>query len=246
MSFLVLLIVACSTNPQASVPTSAKKSAEPSAASKSLTILWDKGYVTEEDEAIQKVVSDWEAQSGVSIDLSFYNSGEIAPKTLRSSKAGTMPDILFAAKSVYPVSEWDGKFADVTDVVMPLADSYTKTALQSAKIYGSQRAKDRYYAVPLTQSTTHIYYWKDLLKEAGYSPADIPTEWDAFWAFWKTVQDNLSETYPDLRSIGLPYSVDALDTYHVFEHVLSARDVVLIDEQGKLFVGNLLKFGQVS
>ena len=202
--------------------------------SEELIVLWDKGYVTEEDEAIEKVVEDWEAQGGFPVRLTFYNSGETAPKTLRASQAGTPPDILFAAKSVYPVSDWQGKLADVTEVVGPLADSYTADALQSAKVYGSEQAGERYYAVPLNQSTTHIYYWKDLLTEAGYTPADIPTDWDGFWEFWQTVQANLKESHPDLRALGLPYSVAALDTYHIFEHVLAAYNVQLLDEQGAL------------
>lgn len=184
------------------------------ASASALVVLWDKGYVIEEDEAIKQVVSDWEAQSGFSVNLSFYNSGETAPRTLRASKSGdVLPDVLFAAKSVYPVSDWAGKLADVTDVVAPLANRYTKNALQVARVYGSRKAKNRYYAVPLDQSTTNIYYWKDLLKEAGYQPKDIPTDWDGFWSFWKTLQSQLSDRYPDIRSIGLPYSVPAYDTY---------------------------------
>ncbi len=232
-----LIVFACSSN---TITTSeapsvnANIAAAPAAESEVLTVLWDKGYVTEEDEAIQKVVADWNAQEDVQIELSFYNSGEIAPKTLRSSRAGLPIDILFAAKSVYPVSEWEDKLADVTDVVTPLADSYTDSALEAATIYGSKQTQDRYYAVPLNQSTTHIYYWKDLLAEAGYTPADIPTDWDAFWSFWKTVQDKLSDTYPGIRSLGLPYSADASDTYHIFEHILSAYDVQLLDKDGNL------------
>jgi multiple sugar transport system substrate-binding protein len=227
-----LSIVACSS--QLSSQTPASTASAPS--SPSLVVLWDKGYVTEEDEAIKKVVADWEAQGGVPVDLSFYNSGETAPKTLRASQAGLPPDVLFAAKSVYPVSDWEGKLADVTEVVAPLADSYTPNALLAAKVYGSAKAGDRYYAVPLNQSTTHVHYWKDLLAEAGYAPTDIPTDWDGFWAFWQTVQDRLKQTYPDLRGIGIPYSLGALDTYHIFDQVLVAYDVELLDDRGQLRV----------
>ncbi|MEO0459115.1 MAG: extracellular solute-binding protein, partial [Cyanobacteria bacterium P01_A01_bin.114] len=116
-----------------------------------LTILWDKGYVIEEDEAIDAAVKQWQAETGTTVNLSFYNSGEIAPKTLRASKAGTPPDILFAAKSVYPVDEWQGKLAEVTDIIEPMADRLTPSALQAAHIYGVDKAQGRYYAVPLNQ-----------------------------------------------------------------------------------------------
>ena len=245
LSGAVLLAVACSSKPTAnqnvdnSNPSAETAfSVEQAANTKDpLIILWDKGYVAEEDEAIEKVVADWTATSGIPVDLSFYNSAEIAPKTLRSTKAGQPPDVLFAAKSVYPVSEWEGQLADVTEVVLPLADSYYQTARQSATVFGSQHhsaRKDRYYAVPLNQSTTHIYYWKDLLAKAGYTPEDIPTDWDAFWLFWQTVQDKLAVANLDIKGIGLPYSVDASDTYHIFEHVLSAYNIEVIDARGNL------------
>ena len=226
----MLTVYACSAAPPSS---STEVAADPPAA---LVVLWDKGYVTEEDEAIKKAVANWEAQGGFPVKLSFYNSGEIAPKTLRASQVGQLPDILFAAKSVYPVSDWEGRLADVTEVVAPLADSYTKDALQTAKVYGSEKAQDHYYAVPINQATTHIYYWKDLLAEAGYAPSDIPTDWDQFWSFWKTVQSRLSAAYPDLRSIGLPYSQQASDTYQIFDQVLVAYDVNLLDERSNLQV----------
>ncbi|EDX86093.1 Bacterial extracellular solute-binding protein, putative [Synechococcus sp. PCC 7335] len=233
LALLALLsVVACSQ----SVLISERPASEVN--SEALVVLWDKGYVIEEDEAIRQVVEDWVANGGLPVKLSFFNSGETAPKTLRASRSGASPDILFAAKSVYPVSEWEGRLADVTDVVAPLADSYTADALQAAKVYGSEKSGsqkgDRYYAVPLNQSTIHIYYWKDLLQEAGYTPEDIPTDWDGFWRFWQQVQTNLSDNHPNLRSIGLPYSADATDTYHAFEQVLAAYDVKLLDDSGNL------------
>ncbi|NEQ33833.1 MAG: hypothetical protein F6K04_23025, partial [Leptolyngbya sp. SIO4C5] len=74
--------IACGSSAQ--VPTADQAPANSEQTTGELTILWDKGYVIEEDEAIEKVVRDWAAQTGVDVNLSFYNSAEIAPKTLRS------------------------------------------------------------------------------------------------------------------------------------------------------------------
>ena len=231
---LNLLIMACSNTAESD---SALVTEAPTENSR-LIIVWDKGYVLEEDEAIEQIVRDWEEKSGVDVKLSFYNSGEIAPKTLRASQAGIPPDILFAAKSVYPISDWKDKLADVSDVVKPIEDLYSLNALQAAKIYGNLDNTQRYYATPLNQATTHIFYWKDLLAQAGYSPADIPKDWDGFWQFWKTVQDTL-RSQPGLNQIygiGLPLSGRASDTYRIFEHVLEAYDVQILDAQGQLLV----------
>ncbi len=34
------------------------------------------------------------------------------------------------------------------------------------------------------RSTTHIHVWRSLLERAGFTLADIPRDWDAFWSFW--------------------------------------------------------------
>jgi multiple sugar transport system substrate-binding protein len=199
-----------------------------------LTVMWDKGYVIEEDEAIQKAVRDWQRQSGVKTKLSFYNSGEIAPKTLRSNQAGMPSDILFAAKSLYPISDWRGELADVTDIIEPRKGMYSADALLSARLYGKR--DPHYYAIPIGQAATHIYYWKDLLQQAGYRPEDIPLDWDGFWTFWKTVQKQLRKQGQKVYGLGLPLSAGAMDTYHIFEHILTAYDVAVLDADGRLQV----------
>jgi multiple sugar transport system substrate-binding protein len=232
LAVAVSLVACTSTSPELTAPSPTVVS------NKSLTIMWDKGYVLEEDEAIEQVVTGWEQQSGNDAKLAFYNSGEIAPKTLRSSQAGAPPDVLFAAKSLYPISDWKGKLADVTDLIQPHKASYMTSALQAATIYGTNRKEkeQRYYAVPLAQDTTHIYYWKDLLQQAGYRPEDIPTDWDSFWQFWKTAQEKLEAKGQPIRALGLPLSIGAMDVYRIFEHVLAAYEVQILNAQGELQV----------
>jgi multiple sugar transport system substrate-binding protein len=224
----LILLTACAET------SSVSSNPDPSPANRTLTVMWDKGYVIEEDESIQKVVRDWQRKSGVQTKLSFYNSGEIAPRTLRSSGAGVPPDVLFAAKSLYPISDWRGKLAEVTDIVESRKAAYSSDALLSARLYGKQ--DQHYYGVPIGQGTTHIYYWKDLLQKAGYRPEDIPKDWDGFWTFWKTVQQQLKKQGQPVYALGLPFSVGALDVYYIFEHVLAAYDVQLLDDQGQLRV----------
>jgi multiple sugar transport system substrate-binding protein len=232
-SVLIAVLIAC--NQTVSISPHSPHNAS-SVENKSLAIVWDKGYVIEEDEAIQKAIRDWEQKSNIKAKtkLSFYNSGEIAPKTLRSKQAGVPPDILFAAKSLYPVSDWRGKLMDVSDIVESHKATYSADAIASAKLYGNQ--DHHYYGVPIGQGTTHIYYWKDLLQQAGYRPADIPADWDRFWSFWQTVQTRLNKQGQKIYGLGLPISEGAKDTYYIFEHILNAYDVKMLDAQGQLRV----------
>lgn len=224
----ILMLTACAER------SSVTSNMEPSPGNRNLTIMWDKGYVIEEDESIQKVVQEWQRKSSVLTKLSFYNSGEIAPRTLRSSTAGVPPDVLFAAKSLYPIADWRGKLADVTAIIESRKATYSKDALRSARLYGQQ--DQRYYGVPIGQGTTHIYYWKDLLQKAGYHPEDIPKDWNGFWAFWKTVQKDLQKQGEQVYGLGLPLSGGALDVYYIFEHILAAYEIKLLDDQGQLQV----------
>lgn len=232
IAFMIPIAVLIACTRASSIAPSSKSIAE----NKSLAVVWDKGYVIEEDEALQKAIRNWEQKSNIKAKtkLSFYNSGEIAPKTLRSKQAGVPPDILFAAKSLYPVSDWRGKLMDVSDIVESRKGTYGADAIASARLYGNQ---DRhYYGVPIGQGTTHIYYWKDLLNQAGYQPADIPADWDGFWSFWQTVQTRLSKRGHKIYGLGLPISAGAKDTYYIFEHILNAYDVQLLDDRGQLRV----------
>ncbi|NEQ31396.1 MAG: carbohydrate ABC transporter substrate-binding protein, partial [Leptolyngbya sp. SIO4C5] len=193
----------------------------------------------EEDEAIEKVVRDWAAQTGVDVNLSFYNSAEIAPKTLRSRQAGNPPDILLSVKSAYPISDWQGKLADVSEVILPMRQSYSADALAAAKMFGVKVPDREYYGVPVNQSSMHVHYWQDLLAEAGFTPADIPKDWDSFWTFWQTVQTRLRASQNrDIYGLGLPFSTSAADTYQIFEQVLRAYDVQLLNQAGQLQVSD--------
>ena len=40
------------------------------------------------------------------------------------------------------------------------------------------------YVLPMGRTTNHVHVWKSLLEQAGFTLADIPKEWDAFWSFW--------------------------------------------------------------
>ena len=33
-------------------------------------------------------------------------------------------------------------------------------------------------------ATNHVHVWRSLLEQAGFTLADIPKEWEAFWSFW--------------------------------------------------------------
>lgn len=120
--------------------------------------------------------------------------------------------------------------------------------MKAVELYNKVEQRRRYYAVPLHQATIHVFYWKDLLKQAGYLPDEIPEDWDRFWQFWKTVQDRLrSQKMPEIYGLGMPISVGASDTYYLFEQVLEANNVQILNERGQLLVdGSEIRQGIVK
>ncbi len=209
-----------------------------------LNIWWDKGFNPEEDEALRQLVYNWEIKTGKKINLVFYTTDSLGEKIRRSLKAGNPPDIVMSFKAERSPNyrlAWDNKLVDVSDIINPIKNLYPKPILQTVNFYNNVEKKRSYYAVPIHQGTMHIYYWRDLLAEVNRSEQDIPKEWDAFWDFWKQVQDDLrdknkSDNTSKIYSLGFTLSPEAGDTYYLFEQILEAYDVEIINKTGKLLI----------
>ncbi|MGL6344393.1 MAG: ABC transporter substrate-binding protein [Waterburya sp.] len=235
-----LLVIACNSDTQLN-NIQVDKSRSPSKENV-LQIWWDKGYYPEEDQALRTVVNDWKQKTDNRAKISFYNNDELFLKTERAIKAGNPPDILMndaADRFFNPKLAWEGKLADVSDVINLIKDDYSDTVLATVYFYNNQEKKRSYYAVPIYIGIPHIFYWRDLLQQVGKSDRDIPQDWDGFWKFWQQLQDQLSsETKSKIYGVGLPMSVEAADTDDIFEQIIEAFNVKILDSQGKLQVDN--------
>jgi len=215
-----------------------ESTAEASDRGEALVIWWEQGYYTQEDEAIESAVEKWEQETGHTVQLSFIDQDTILKETENALNAGNPPDLMYSHRveeTLTPQWAKAGLLADVSDIVEPLSAAYSPTALQAVSLYNEKSKATSIYAVPLNQETVHIHYSKTLLEKAGLSEADIPTEWEAFWSFWQTAQDNLrAQGDRATYALGLPMSSEGPDTYNTFEQVLEAYDVQLLDDQGNL------------
>lgn len=230
----IMLVVSCSSDTQLQ-NTQVEKLRSPTEAN-ILEIWWDKGYIAKEDEILQQIVNNWQQESGEKTEIEFYTADEIAQKTQRAIQAGNPPDILFSSRAEYPLLAWQGKLADVSEVIKPVEQLYTNTAKKAAYLYNNIENKRSYYSVPLHQGTIHIFYWKDLLKTIEKDADDIPHSWDEFWEFWKAVHTQLQQEKQNIDGLGIPFSVEASDTYYLFEQILEAYNVAILDSQGRLKV----------
>ena len=229
--FPICLLIACNGGASPDLDQSAPLPPE-------LRIYWNQGFYPEEDQALEQVIIEWEAENDIQVDLSLYSSDDILNQTVIALENGEPPDIVFAHRADYtlePHWAWEGKLVDVSDVIEPIKHLYSKAALEAAYLYNRAENRRSYYGVPIEQQTIHIHYWRDLLAQAGLNEAEIPSDWDGFWAFWKQAQDKLRQNgETGISGLGLPLSVQASDTYYQFEQILDAYDLELVDEAGQL------------
>ena len=206
-----------------------------------LQIWWSEGYYPEETETIRRAVAAWSEESEIEVELVVYSEKDLIQQSESAIAAGNPPDILYGYSlefSLIPRLAWNGELTDTSDIIEPLKPLYNPEALESVYYQNHKAGKRSYYAVPISQQTTHIHYWKDLLAEANLSSEQIPTEWSDFWSFWPQVQETLRRQgqADELYSMGIPMSTAATDTFYQFEQFLEAYDVKLLDSEGQLLI----------
>ncbi|MGF1488804.1 MAG: ABC transporter substrate-binding protein, partial [Prochloraceae cyanobacterium] len=203
-----------------------------------LTIWWNKGYFAQENQSIKKIVSDWQQKTHIPVKIEIISEDDIDKQTIAALNKGNPPDILFSMRTDSALSSrwaWEGKLADVSEVLEPLKDTYSPIALKSVYMYDNTAKHFAYYAVPFEQNSVHLHYWRDLLNDAGFQDSDIPQEWESFWDFWKQAQDNLRDRGRKIYGLALSMSPEATnDTFYAFEQFLEAYNIRLVDEKGKL------------
>lgn len=232
----VLILVGCWNNPQ--LVRSPDSISSPQ--TNTLNIWWEKGFNLEEDEAFQKLVHNWELKTSHQVKLSFYTTNELVEKIARSSRILEPPDLVLSQignLTLYPRLAWEGKLADVSEVIKPVANLYDENAIKAITYYNRVERKRSYYGVPIYQDALQIFYWQKWLRLLGYSRQDIPRDWDGFWQFWQQVQQqSKTRLQKNIYALGFPFSVESSDTYFLFEHFLEAYNLILVDRAGNLLI----------
>jgi multiple sugar transport system substrate-binding protein len=213
----------------------------PASAQEKLVVWWVKGFYKSEDDALYAAIKKFEDKTGIKVELSQYAVQDGIPKTVSALDAGTPPDVAYIDVFDFQVTgKWayEGKLEDLSDVLVPMKSAFLPGVLETVYLYNDKTKKRAYYAFPLKQQTMHIQYWKDMLKEAGYTDADIPTDWKGYWTFWcdKVQAGYRKNTGKRAFSTGFPMGVDSSDSYYSFLTFMDAYNVKLVDDNGKLLV----------
>ena len=204
-------------------------------------IWWPQGFLTEENTLVAQLVEGWQKESGMKASLSLVPANLLDSEVVKALEIDNPPDVLYsttADTNLFPKLAWKNELANLSDVIEPIKSSYLPIALQTVNYQNKTTNQRSYYAAPIGQQTVHIFYWRNLLEEAGFKDTDIPKDWDKYWQFWQTVQQNLRNQrgVNNIYSIGLAMSDLGTDTFLGFEEFLEAYDVKVLDQNGKLIL----------
>ncbi len=206
-----------------------------------LTVWWNKGFYKSEDDALLNAIRQFEAKTGIKVELSQYASQDMIPKTVAALDSGTPPDVAYADVYDFQVSgKWafEGRLEDLSSILEPIKARFAPNTLETTFLRNDKTGSRAYYAFPIKQQTMHIEYWIDMLEKAGFKEADVPKTWKEYWAFWcDKVQPGFRRaTGSRAYGIGQPMGVDSSDSFYSFLTFMDAYNVKLVADDGTLLV----------
>jgi multiple sugar transport system substrate-binding protein len=206
-----------------------------------LEVWWSEGYYPEETDAIETIFANWQRITGNKVNLSFFSENELAAKANSAIAGGPTPDLLYGYginDTVVPILSYNNKLTALDDVVKPIRDDLLPGVIDGVTYLNKQTKVKSIYAVPISQHSVNLHYWKDLVEEAfggTDKKINISNNWKDFWEFWRTTQKSLRKKgYDEIYGMALPMSSLARDTSYIFEFFLEAHNAKIVSPSGKL------------
>jgi multiple sugar transport system substrate-binding protein len=186
-----------------------------------LVVWWEKGFYPRADEAIRETVAAFEQDTGNEVEFVQPAQNQVFDRVQTALAAGQPPDFLFSTVGASGAAQWayDDRLLDLEDAIGPVRDLFDADAIEVSTLLDGKTGRRGLYALPMGRSSNHLHVWNTLLERAGFTLADIPTEWEAFWSFWcDRVQPAVRKAMgrDDIWGVGLSMSAAASDTSDQF------------------------------
>jgi multiple sugar transport system substrate-binding protein len=207
-----------------------------------LVIWWDEPYYAEEGEGLQEIIAAFEHETGKQVELVLHPLDKHPEDIVAALKGGQPPDFAFGFLLLNYLGQWafDDRLVDLSDAIGHFSDLFDPDVLGAATWLNASTGQRALYALPMGRTTTHVHVWKSLLERAGFTLADIPKEWDAFWTFWcDEVQPAVRRATgrADIWGVGLAMSPTAgVDVQNVFFPFLAAHQADYVTRDGRLVI----------
>ena len=102
-------------------------------------------------------------------------------------EAGQPPDFLYSHRSAHsglPGGPTTTDWPILKVPFGPVLDLFDADAIEASTLLNGKTGRRGLYALPMGRGSNHVHVWNSLLERAGFTLADIPKEWEAFWSFW--------------------------------------------------------------
>jgi multiple sugar transport system substrate-binding protein len=182
-----------------------------------LVVWWEAGFNPEEDASVKALVTTFEQKTSKRVELVLQPQQEVQEKTQAALKAGQPPDFLWHTLGAPWVNQWahEDRLADLTGALAPLLNLFDADAIEHSMLSNGRTGQRNLYALPVGRTSNYVHVWRSLLERVGFTLADIPAGWEAFWSFWcDTVQPAVRKALgrDDVWGVGLPMSATNIDT----------------------------------
>jgi multiple sugar transport system substrate-binding protein len=179
-----------------------------------LVVWWEKAFYPQADQAVQEIVAAFEQETGKRVELVQPSQDEIMKQAESALQAGTPPDFLFSTVIERDAAKWayEDRLVDLDGVLSPVLDLFDADTIEVSTLTNGKSGRRGLYALPMGRTSNHVHVWNSLLERAGFTLADIPQGWEAFWSFWcDQVQPAVRKAIgrEDIWAVGLPMSIAA-------------------------------------
>jgi multiple sugar transport system substrate-binding protein len=206
-----------------------------------LVVWWEKGQYAQEDEAVREIVAAFEQETGKQVELVLVQEKLLADLVAAVQAGRRTPDFVYTVVGIPQSERWayEGRLVDLSDAVGHFSDLFDRDALERSTLVDGSTGRRGLYLLPLGLASHHVHVWKSLLGRAGFTLADVPKEWDAFWLFWcDRVQPAVRKALDrdEIWGIGLPMSVTSVDTATQFLQFVRAYEANYVTRDGRLVI----------
>jgi multiple sugar transport system substrate-binding protein len=183
-----------------------------------LVVWWEKGLYPQEDAAVREIVAAFEQKTGKQVELVQPTLDEMFDKAQVAVEAGQPPDFFFSIPgAIWGAAQWayEDRLVDLEGTLGPVLDLFDADTIDASTLLNGKTGQRGLYALPMGRYSTHVHVWNSLLERAGFTFADIPKDWEAFWSFWcDRVQPAVRKALgrDDIWGVGLPMSAAAEET----------------------------------
>lgn len=216
----------------ASAPLLASCSSGGSGSPDKIRVWWDQGYYPAEGDSVKAAIKAWEAKTGKTAELTLVATDSLAGKMTAAVQAGNPPEVAFGNVVPSAIYANEDELVDVSDVVE--AASLTPAAKKGAHLFNAKKGSASYYAAPLGTTTTMIFYWENMLKEAGMGTS-LPTDWDGFWNVFKEAQGGYkAKSGKPVNAVGWTLGSGSMDTNEHIRFAIMSFGLDLINDDMQL------------